>query len=220
MKLTDYLLEQYGILDESGAGLSRVLSKLDSGVDFLFITAFRGSNSIKQNIKNNNELIKYARKELQIELGAYKIVGHWKECSIPLESGQTLKDCTGKIINALEETWLFTKPDNVSSEDFDKLAQKVARKYDQDAYVIRLKGKLTLKGKDGTDWADLGKASSKSLSSGFSKIADQQGYSELDKLRKRGRSANIVFEDVHLQLVVPKDQNMSKILFDKANILY
>ena len=198
MKLKE---EFIGQLDESGAGLNRVLSVLeDQSKDFLFITASRGDKTSKENRKGNNQLIKALRKKLGKEIGAYKIIGHWKECSVPLEDGETIKDCKGAVKNALEETWLIVKTDDITSETFDNVAQEIAKKYYQDAYVIRTKGKLTLNGKDGTVWGDLGKASKSSLSTGFEKIA------------------NIVFEDIYL--TIPKDNISSKKLFSSANILY
>jgi hypothetical protein len=210
----------FGRIDESGAGIKRVMSTLDSGVDFAMITASRGSNSPKVNRANNNKLIKEIRKELHQKVGAYKLIGHWKECSEPLKDGEKIKDCKGKIINALEETWLIIKPDDVSSEDFEKAIRNAAKKYQQDAYVIRREGKLELKGKDGTVWADLGKANKDSLSKGFEKVLGVQGYSELAKDRKHGRVNNIVFEDFNIGVVVPDDTNSSKQLFNAANFLY
>jgi hypothetical protein len=215
--------EQYendytGTLDESGAGLSRVLSKLDDGSDFLFITAARGGNSKKVNASNNNDLLRFFREETKSNAGAYKIVGHWKECSQELKDDEKISDCKGSITNALEETWLIIRPDNISPEEFNNIAIKISRKYNQDAYVIRLNNKLTLNGKDGTVWSDLGKANKDSLSTGFNKIVNVQGYSELAKLRSKGRIANIVFEG--LFSVVPKNTNSSKLLFDKVNILF
>lgn len=212
--------EFYGTPDinEAGAGLSRVLKVLDDNIDFLFITASRGSKSRKENKANNNKLIKDIRAEVGKKIGAYKIVGHWKECSTELKDGQTLKDCNGTIENALEETWLITRPDDVSPEEFNSLAQKISKKYEQDAYVIRINGKLTLNGKDGSEWADLGKANKDSLSTGFDKIVNVQGYSELAKLRKKGRSANIVFENLYV--MKPKDNIASKLLFVESNILF
>ena len=212
-----YERDYYGTIDESGAGLSRVLSKIDSGIDFLFITASRGSFSKKQNAERNNELIKYIRSEVGVKIGAYKIIGHWKECTTELKDGQTIQDCPN-IVNALEETWLFTRPDELSAEQFNELAQKVSKKYEQDAYVIRLDGKLTLNGKDGSEWADLGKASKDSISVGFNKIVNVQGYSELAKLRNKGRVENIVFESLYV--AIPKDNISSKRLFKELGILY
>lgn len=213
-----YELDSIGTIDESGAGLSRVLSKLEDGKDFMFITASRGSFSKKENQSNNNDLIKFYRDITKSENGAYKIVGHWKECSDELKDGETISDCKGDITNTLEETWLIIKPDDIDSKTFNYIAIKIARKYNQDAYVIRLDNKLTLNGKDGEEWADLGKADKDSLSTGFNKIVNVQGYSEIKKLRAKGRTINIVFENLYV--VIPKNNNSSKQLFSKANILF
>jgi hypothetical protein len=219
MNFKEYINEyDYGVLDESGAGIKRVMSKLEENKDFIMITAFRQKYGAKENKKRNNQLIKDIRSALGEKAGAYKMVGHWKECSEPLKDGETIKDCKGKIENALEETWLIMKPDSVPSDKFDKTAQKMARKYDQDAYVIRQDGEVYLKGKDGSKWADLGKANEKSLKKGFAAVADIQGYSELKKDRVHGRVNNIVFES--FGIMVPKDTNSSKMLFKYAGFLY
>lgn len=221
MTLSNLLLENedgYGQVDESGAGISRVLKTLENNADFLIITAFRGSNTKKENQKANNELIKYIRSEFGNKAGAYKLVGHWKECSEPLEDGQKISDCKGTIKDSLEESWLIARPKDVTKEDFFSTAKKTAKKYNQDAFVIRQNGVLTLNGKDGETWADLGKANKKSLSTGFSRVIDVQGYSELKKTRKSGRNINIIFEE--LSIMIPKGNNSSKQLFSVANILY
>ena len=216
--LEDYEKDSYGTIDESGAGLSRVLKFLEDGQDFLIITASRGGNSRKKNAQRNNDLIKGIRSDVGTKSGAYKLVGHWKECSEPLEDGQKISDCKGTIKDTLEDSWLIPKPKGISSEEFFDVAKKYAVKYDQDGFVIRLDGKLTLNGKDGSEWANLGKANNKSLSNGFSRIVDVQGFSELKKNRGKGKTANIVFES--LTIVVPKDSNISKQIFQTANILY
>ncbi len=220
MRFKQYLYESsiIGSIDESGAGMSRVLSILDKGKDFLFITSSRGDDSRNTVMSNNNKMLQDIRSEIGMKIGAYKIVGHWKECNHELKDGETIKDCDGDITNALEETWLIIKPDSVTSEEFNNIAMKMTRKYKQDAYVIRIDGKLEIRGKDGQSWGDLGKADKKSLSTGFNKIVNIQGYSELSKLRKKGRSQNIVFEDIYV--VQPKNQNSSKMLFKAMNILY
>jgi hypothetical protein len=213
----------FGRIDESGAGINRVISTLDSGVDFAMITASRGSNSNKENRANNNKLIKEIRSDLHQKVGAYKLIGHLKECSEPLKDNETIKDCKGNITNALEETWLVIKPNDVSSEDFEKAIQNAAKKYNQDAYVIRREGKLELKGKDGSSWGNLGKANKDSLSKGFEKVLGVQGYSELAKDRKHGRVNNIVFESYEsfdISIAIPDDTNSSHQLFNTANILY
>jgi hypothetical protein len=213
-----YITDGIGEINE--AGISRVLKTLEDGVDFAIITAFRGSKTTKENLKDNNQLIKDIRGELGQKVGAYKIVGHWKECSEPLEDGETIKDCKGKIVNALEESWLIPKPQNIETQRFENVIQKAARKYDQDGYVIRKNGKLTVNGKDGTVWDDLGKADKKSISTGYQRILDQQGYSELKKDRVKGKSRNIIFENFRIAVVNPKDSNISRTLFKKGGFLY
>lgn len=215
--------EQYddgyvGTIDESGAGMSRVIKMLDDGGDFIMITASRGDKSRKENQKNNNDLIRYIRQELGMKTGAYKLVGHWKECSEVLGDGETIADCGGDIVDTLEESWLIIKPNNVSSDDFLDMANKAAKKYHQDAYVIRKEGKLTLNSKNGDVWGDLGRAGRESLSTGFRKIMGLQGYTELKKTRDSGRIQNIVFEGVYLS--VPKNSNFSRMMFKEMNILY
>ena len=214
----EYFYETIGKINE--AGISRVVKTLEDGKDFAIITAFRGNKTIKQNIQNNNKLIKELRSDLGQEVGAYKIVGHWKECSVPLEDGETIKDCKGKIENALEESWLVKKPDSISSDRFENAIKKVAKKYDQDGYVIRKNGKLTLNGKDGEVWDDLGKANKDSISNGFKRLLDVQGYSELKKDRVHGKTRSIIFEEFEITSIEPKDSNISKEIFRKGNFLY
>jgi hypothetical protein len=213
-----YISECIGKINE--AGFTRVLKNMQDGGDFAIITASRGSNTTKENIKRNNQLIHDLRDELGQKLGAYKIVGHWKECSVPLKDGEKIKDCKGSIINALEESWWVPKPEDISSEDFEKAIQNMAKKYDQDAYVIRKNGKLTLNGKDGSIWQDLGKADKNSVAVGLKRLLDKQGYSELKKDRQHGKNRNIIFEDFKIETIKPKDSNSSKALFEYGKILY
>lgn len=207
-----------GTIDESGAGMSRVLKMLDSGKDFIMITTSRGNKSTKENQKNNNKLIKYIRDKIGMKVGAYKLVGHWKECSETLGDGENISDCKGTITDTLEESWLIVKPDDIPSNVFLDIANNVATKYNQDAYVIRKEGKLTLNSKNGDEWANLGNANRNSLTTGFGKIMGLQGYTELKKVRNTGRLQNIVFEGIYLS--VPKNSNFSKMMFKELNILY
>ncbi len=219
MNFRELLMDNdYGKIDESGAGITRVLQKLEEDNDFLVITAFRGNKSFKENQKANNDLIKSIRSDLGKKSGAYKLVGHWKECSIPLKDKEKISACKGTIKDTLEESWLIIRPSDIDPKLFFNTAKDISKKYNQDAFVIRIDGKLTLNGKDGTEWEDLGKADKKSLSNGFSRILDVQGYSELKKNRGKGRSLNIIFEDINIK--IPNDSNSSRQLFNSANILY
>lgn len=207
-----------GTIDEAGANLSRVLKMLEGDVDFLIITASRGDKSRKENSSNNNALIKDIRDKLGKKIGAYKLVGHWKECSEELKDNEKITDCKGTVKHTIEETWLIIKPADVDVDKLETLAKENARRYNQDAYIIRKSGKLTVNGKDGTVWEDLGKASKDSISSGFSRVLSKQGYTELAKMRKHGRTNNIIFENLYVS--VPKDNNSSRQLFKQSNILY
>lgn len=204
----------FGSIDESGAGLSRVLKRMEDGNKFIMITASRNKYSKKENHRRNNELLRAYRDEFGKKVGAYKLIGHWKECSSPLKDNEKIGDCKGKIVNSLEETWMINVED---LKVMEKFSQKMAEKYNQDAYIV-LNGKdIKLKGKDGSVWETWKKPGYDSLSSGFAKIVDLQGYSELGKNRKHGNKQNIVFEN--LQIVIPKDNNASKMLFEKMGIL-
>ena len=216
MKFKDLLENEYGVVNE--AGLSRVLQKLEDNLDFLIITAFRGSNTKKESQNKNNALIKDIRLDFNEKAGAYKLVGHWKECSIELKDNETISDCKGTITDTLEESWLIIRPDNVTTKTFFETAKKYVKKYKQDAFVIRIEGKLTLNGKDGEEWENLGKANKNSISQGFSRVINKQGYSELKKNRNKGRSTNIIFEGLYTK--APDDSISSKRIFRSANFLY
>ena len=209
-----------GKIDESGAGIKRVMSQLQSDKSFAIISAFRFTNSKKENIHRNNHLIKEVRAELGTKTGAYKLVGHWKECSVPLKDGETIKDCKGKVTNALEESWLILKPDDISDEVFEKAIQKQAQKYEQDGYIIRNAKGLFLKSKTGEVWEKWGDITKDNLKKGFEDLLSRQGYTELKKDRVHGRVQSIVFESFDIDLVVPDDSISSKMLFGHANILY
>ena len=217
---TEGLKPSIGKIDESGAGIKRVMSQLQSDKSFAIISAFRFSNSKKENISRNNRLIKEIRADLGIKTGAYKLVGHWKECSIPLKDGETIKDCKGKVTNALEESWLILKPDNVSDEEFEKAIQKQAQKYEQDGYIIRNTKGLFLKSKTGEVWEKWGDITKNNLKKGFEELLSRQGYTELKKDRVHGRVQSIVFESFEVDLVVPDDSISSKMIFGYSNILY
>lgn len=220
-KIQDLIIqyEQDGLgtinINEAGSNLQRVISQAKDK-DFIIITASRAKFSRSENAKRNNELLKSLRIALGTKIGAYKIVGHWKEAAEPLEPGQTFDDYTGPITNALEDSWLIVKPDDISIEDLDNQAQILAKKYDQDAYVFKSDNSIFLKGKDGDVWNNLGSVSTDSVSRGFEKILNTQGYSELKKLRDKGRIQNIVFEN--LFIASPKDNISSKQLFETNNI--
>lgn len=205
-----------GTIDES-AGLSRILQKLKEDIPFLSISAFRKDKKLQQNRKDNNSLMETIRKEFG-NIGAYKMIGHWKECSVPLKDGEKISDCKGTVTDTLEESWLIPFPKDTDVEKINSVAQKLSKKYFQDGYIIREKTDVLMKNKFGEVWDNLGKADENSFKTGFKKMKDMQGYSELKKKRRKGTLINIVFEDVYI--VIPKPCNSSKMIFNKRNILY
>lgn len=201
----------------SGANLARVLQQIGSDVDFMMITNYRayeadpdenGQKIPRPKAKNEKDFCKMPnilRDRLSMmEIGAYWLVGHWATCTVPLK-GAPMNQCQalgGEIEDSLEYSWLFTKPrDGVSSKEWLANAITFATEYLQDGFVIRLDGETTLRTSNGTidkklttngavqeAWAALAKLRSEPTEYGF-------GYSELRKVRERGRLQPIVFQD-------------------------
>ena len=114
----------------SEAGLSRVLSRVDKAEDLVIITAYRSNMSKKENINRNRAL----RGELnKRKMGAYQLVGHWRECQNPkIEYSDCPKD---QLVDAVERSFLVIKPDDMTSKDFLGFLVRMAKKYDQDGIV-------------------------------------------------------------------------------------
>jgi len=230
--LTDDLEVEERCILESGASLSRVMSKLkDESVDFCIITAFRKYEngekvSIKTNQTKNNQLLKDVRSKLGKGYGAYRLVGHWKECSVELPDDINISQCSsygGRIEDSLEESWLILN--QPSTDLFFGVMQQIAKKYKQDAFVARIDGDFGLYGKDGSKWENFGKVSNDSISSSFKKVIGLQGYSELKKKRIKGDVHNIIFDKLteninFLGISVPNATNSSGMLYKSMNILW
>jgi len=72
----------------------------------------------------------------KIKLGPYQLVGHWRECSI---EGTSYDQCPeDKLVDAIERSYLVVRTDDISTEDFWELANKLAKDNKQDAIVIRV----------------------------------------------------------------------------------
>ncbi|MDX1472204.1 MAG: hypothetical protein R3213_11960 [Flavobacteriaceae bacterium] len=167
----DYLEE--GILNE--AGLSRILQHTEDS--FAIITAFRGNFSLAENRKRNRKL-EAALKPLKA--GGIKLTGHWEEAP----DGVSWEDAkkTGRVEDVVEESYFIPKPSSISVEDFRAELVKLAKKFNQDAFVFDDGRNLTLVGKNGKVIDKLGSKAT------FGKIG--QAYSTL-----RGRpKTNFVFE--------------------------
>lgn len=187
----------------AGAGLSRVLRAIESDSDFVIITPFRGVNSFSQNVSAFKALPKRVRQVLdEPKIGGYWLIGHWTECSIDLQEGQTSDQCValgGKLQHSLEYSWLFVRPEYVSQAEWQAAFSKIAKEYKQDAFVSRVNGKTSVvAGSDGSVWESLSTVGA--IEGTLEKLAWLRanragyGYTELKKLREKGRIQPIVFE--------------------------
>jgi len=220
---------------ESGASIKRVMSKLkDITVDFGMITSFRKYDdknnkvSLKVNQANNNKLLRTLRSKLGDNkgYGAYRLIGHWKECSIDLPDGTNISKCVsfgGKVESVLEESWLILN--QPKSDNFFNVLQSMAKQFNQDAFISRVNGDFGLFGKDGNKWESYGNLTDKSISKGFKDIIGLQGYSELKKKRSHGDIQNIIFSSISENIEfdgisVPNDHNASYMLYKYMNLLW
>lgn len=106
----------------AGAGMSRVISHIKSGVPFMFISAFRNQYSLNDNRKRNTSLLNDIR---AYGLGAIRTEGWWKEEGTEKETKE-------------ESFFVNAKTDNdeiLSKETFFDLVKNLCSKYDQDAIL-------------------------------------------------------------------------------------
>ena len=61
---------------EAGAGLSRIMTHVNSGEEFIIITAFRGEYSRNENVRRNSEMLQDVKNQ---QLGAIQLEGHYVE---------------------------------------------------------------------------------------------------------------------------------------------
>lgn len=209
------------------ASISRIVSKIkDPTVEFVIITAFRSGNTLSVNQNKTHQLLKDFRNILENEksYGAYRLIGHWKECSVEIPSGKNISDCSslgGHVVDSIEESWLILNDAITSSEDFFMAAQTMAGKYNQDAFIARTNNKkFGLYGKDGSEWATFGNISDTSFTTGLTTLIGRQGYSEIKKVRGAGRLFNIVMESIEFGVHVPYYSGSQYRAFNYNNILY
>jgi hypothetical protein len=197
------------------ATFNRVVNAIKNNT-FAMITASRGNYSKSENRKRNKQLLQDLREMLNTKsVGAYPLVGHWKECSVSLPEGAKISDCEklgGKLKDSLEQSWLINKPEGVSEDEFFDACVKLAKKYEQDGFVFKgEKHKFGVYTKNGDlDFAFNKEPDDESITLGFEKIIDLQGFSQYKKDRDKGLVRNIVFETY---FVLPKDNISSKRAF-------
>lgn len=74
--------------------------------DFAILTAYRGNFSKADNIKRNRQLRAILNSN---KMGVHQLVGHWQEAP------------AGKEYDVVERSYLVTKPDNMSFEEFKEI---------------------------------------------------------------------------------------------------
>ena len=116
----------------SEASLSRLWQQSQNN-DFGIITAYRGNETKESNVLRNREL----RNSLnQKRLGVYPLVGHWQECedpSIPYD------ECPPeKLKDVIERSYFVPRNKNISPDDFKNLLFELAKKYQQDAIILKI----------------------------------------------------------------------------------
>ena len=166
---TDYAQENEDWMI-SEAGLSRLLSKVESGDDMAIITAYRPNYTKKQNIARNRDLRGALNRE---KMGVYQLVGHWQECQDP---NIEYSDCPkGKLVDAVERSYMVMKPKDMDSKTFrDKMVEQT-KKFDQDGIVMRQGGKFSIVNKRGNTEFDIGsKVSVGKISQAYSQHVKKQ----------------------------------------------
>lgn len=141
MKLKNILDEMYiGQINE--ANLSRLLSKVNNNM-FCIATAWRSSNTKKQNILLNRELAASLNTK---KMGGYNLIGHWQEA--PDGTDYETAD-PESLSDSVEDSILFIKSDEMSESDFVEFCTNIAKKYNQDAVLIKTSEGISLLFKSG-----------------------------------------------------------------------
>jgi len=163
-------LEEYANLLKAGdkakiseASIKRVAShiKQTASTSFAIITAERGANTNKQNLALNNRLEHDIR---SLDLGFFKLRGHWKECQ---DKNLEYKDCPENQKKPTNEISLFVP--NMTK----KHAVRLAKKYDQDTIVYQgpeTNNAVEVITKSGSTFAKLGKFSPNTIGDAYSKV--------------------------------------------------
>jgi hypothetical protein len=121
-----------GVINE--AGLSRLLS-MASKRDFCIATGFRYGNTLQQNRQLNKELNSTLASK---RMGGYSLIGHWQEAPDGVEYNdadpETLQD-------SVEESILFTRPEDMPEKEFIGFCGDIGRKFNQDAVLVGIVSK-------------------------------------------------------------------------------
>lgn len=110
---------------EASAGLSRIIKHVQSGLNFIIITAFRGEYSKKENIIRNSKMLSDIKEN---NLGAIQLEGYWTE-----NAGTTDEVKVVEISYFIpNKTWNGESLDDIYFKQFGNILRD---KYNQESFI-------------------------------------------------------------------------------------
>lgn len=200
------------------ASLSRVYQHVSGNPNVSswgMMSGFRAANTKEENKNANKELEKDLR---GMNLGFFKVEGHWKECQ---DSNISWQECPAdKLKDSVEESYFIP---NISEENLLQLTKK----YNQDAAVFsdkENKGEAQLLFKNG-EKENIGKFNANSVSNAYSKLKGDRSF-----LFSKSKKADDSDSDLKLKNIMtkriknPKTGNQIKVStalqYDKNHPVY
>lgn len=172
---------------QAGAGLTRIISHVQSGVNFIIITAFRGENSKKENVRRNTEMLQDIKAK---NLGAIQLEGHWTE-----NAG------TPEAINVVEISYFIPNRtwggESIEISEFKQIGQDLRAKYDQESFLYG----------DGKEVYVVEEGSEFSIGS-----AVHVSYNQLEEIYSKIKGKNFIFSCVYAPII----SSMSSALYFKS----
>lgn len=163
--------QEFGSIDE--ASLSRLLNRTQDR-SWAILTAFRDSVSYKQNVKNNQKII---RKLNSLKLGPYLLQGHWQEAPDDMDYETAVE--RGETTDVVEDSILVVNDENsgLSEEEFFDLVSQLGfdEKWKQDAIIIGTEeGSIYLLFSDGNTEKIGSRITVDKISQAYSNMKDKQ----------------------------------------------
>jgi len=147
------------IISVNEASFARIVKQMQTK-DFALLTGFLKGKTSKENRKRNKDLIaKFLR---PLKIGPVMVKGFFK--------GEKQPD--GTIADVKEDSLFFSKPDDMSLDEFEKLIVKILKAFGQTSALVGLKeGAFFLKQNGNKDFfAKKFNLNPKDLEKGFSKF--------------------------------------------------
>jgi len=161
---------------EASAGLSRIISHVQSGISFIIITAFRGEYSKNKNIIRNKQLLSDIKEN---NLGAIQLEGYWTENAGTPDELKVV-EVSYFIPN---KTWSGESLDN---EQFKQLGIELRDKYNQESFLYG----------DGKDIYVVSKDEEFSIGN-----AVHVTYKEFEEIYSKIKNKNFIFSCVYAPIV-------------------